>query len=461
VSDIDDPSTPPIRRDQLVEWFLRAEKKRGHLVGTEQEKFCVFVGDGRPVPARYTDHVRPVLEALVERFGWSPGRDRGKDGELVALARDGASITLEPGGQLELSGAPVPTVHATCAEFTRHAEELQAVGESLGISFLCCGFHPFATHAEIDWMPKGRYAVMREYLPTRGRRALDMMVRTCTVQANLDYADEAECGRRLRLLTGISALLTALFANSPYREGRATGLRSSRSEVWESVDPDRCGLIPWLFEEEFSYARWAAWALDVPMFFVRRDGRYLAHHATFAEFMRDGFVDPQGRRHHATRADWQLHLNTLFPEVRLNPYLEVRAPDSVGARDVCALPALCKGLVYDEEAGAGAWELVAELSLAERLELWREARTVALASPRIRAQCRTLVELARAGLDRIDARDTKGRTESRFLEPLDDLLDRGSTPADDALAALGPEPGTDVAGRIALVRHFRFAGAEP
>lgn len=450
-----------MRRDELVEWFQAAQKSRGQLIGTEQEKFGFVTRDVEsPSPLRYREHVAPVLEALASQFDWTPAKDRGIHGELIALQRDGASITLEPGGQLELSGAPLPTIHRTCAEFTQHYQELHAVAEPLGLTFICAGFHPFARHDEIDWMPKGRYAVMRDYLPRRGSRALDMMARTCTVQANLDYADEAQCGRRLRITMGISSVITAMFANSPFVEGHATGLASNRAAVWEHVDPDRCGLLPWVFDEPFTYERYVDWALEVPMFFVRREHQYHAHHATFAEFMRDGFVDPAGTRHEATRADWELHLNTLFPEVRLNPYIEIRAPDSVGSKYVCSLPALCKGLFYDDDSRDAAWELVSGFDFSERVDLWRQAHTQALASPRVHSLARALVDLARQGLDRLDVRDSRGRTEARFLDGLEQIVEQGRCPADDALDAVGGDPGTDAQARRALIRAFYFAGAE-
>src|SRR5690606_12380047 len=260
--------------------------------------------------------VLPTLEAMRDRFGWTESKDRGVAGELIALERDGASITLEPGGQFELSGKPLPTVHDTCAEFTTHYRELDEIASEMGVAWIACGFHPFATREEIDLMPKGRYEVMRRYLPTRGALALDMMLRTCTVQANFDYKDEAQCGRRLRLMLGVSSLITALFANSPFVEGEFAGVRSRRSATWEQVDPDRCGLLPFVCEGEFSWAHHVDFALDVPMFFVKRGHHYHEHHATFRRFLADGFVDPQGTMHRATQGDWEIHLSTLFPEVR-------------------------------------------------------------------------------------------------------------------------------------------------
>jgi glutamate--cysteine ligase len=449
----------PIENDeQLILWFERARRADGHLIGTEQEKFGLYSLDGVGTPVRYREHVLPTLEALRDRFGWAESKDRGIHGELIALERDGASITLEPGGQLELSGKPLPTVHHTCAEFTQHYTELQAVAEPMGVAWIACGFHPFATREEIDWMPKGRYAVMRAYLPTRGDGATDMMLRTCTVQANFDFKDEAQCGRRLRLMLGVSSLITALFANSPFKEGRTSQVRSLRSANWEQVDPARCGLLPFAFEGEFSWQRYVDWALDVPMFFVKRGHTYNPHHATFRQYMRDGFVDASGVRQRATQGDWELHLSTLFPEVRLKPYIEIRGADSVGSKTVCALPALCKGLMYDDEAGEAAWELVAALSFEQRMELWRRARTHGLADPEVLAKCERLLACARMGLERLNVRDSKGRTEARFLDTLDEQVARKATPAGDAVAKLGEDPQRGPQWRRAVVEHFLFAG---
>lgn len=447
--------------DELVLWFERARRRGTHLIGTEQEKFgIVRDASGMPEPVRYREHVLPTLEAMIERFNWKPAADRGIDGELIALERDGASITLEPGGQFELSGKPLPTVHHTCSEFTQHYEELDSIAKPMGVSWLACGFHPFATREEIDRMPKGRYQVMADYLPTRGDMALDMMLRTCTVQANFDFADEAQCGRRLRLMLGVSSLVTALFANSPYEEGKFSGYHSRRSRTWEEVDPDRCGLLPFVFEGEFTWHKYVSWALDVPMFFAKRGHHYHPHHVSFRRFMTEGFTAPDGVHHRATQGDWETHLSTLFPEVRIKPFIEVRGADSVGSKTVCALPALCKGLMYDEDALQAAWEMVARLEFSERLDLWKRARTNGLSDPEVRTKSMRLLTLARAGLDRIDVRDSKGRTEARFLDSLEEQARRGNTPASEAMAELGENPGRSAEARAKVANWFRFAGAE-
>lgn len=448
-------------RDAMVGWFARAEHDHEQLIGTEQEKFGVVVApDGSLQPVEYERHIAPLLAELCRRFGWQPS-DHGISGEVVGLSRGRASITLEPGGQLELSGEPLPNLHATCAEFTSHQRELDEVATELGLAFFAAGFHPFATRDEINWMPKGRYRVMRNYLPTRGHRALDMMLRTCTVQANFDYASERQCGERLRIAMASSALVSGLFANSPFLEGARSPHRSTRSAVWSDVDPDRCGLLEFVFDDGFSYEKYVDWVLDVPMFFVRRDGEYLPHHVSFREFWQRGFVGPDGRRHRATMADWELHASTVFPEVRLKPYIEVRGADSVALGHVCSLPAFCKGLMEDDDAVAASWELLAPFSYAERLELWEEARRDGLTSKRVRELTRGLYRIARETLDRIAVRGTCGRTEARFLDPLDEFISTGRTPADIALESLGASPGRDDQARRAFVRHFHFAGIRP
>ncbi|MBL4684720.1 MAG: glutamate--cysteine ligase [Nannocystaceae bacterium] len=454
---------PPLDANALVDFFTRAARpdRSTHLVGTELEKFGIVLGDDGSVSTpTFEDHIAPTLQGLVDQFGWKPGNDRGVDGQTVDLIRDGASITLEPGGQFELSGAPLADVHETCAEFTQHYRELDAVSRPLSMAWMTAGFHPWATRQDVHWMPKGRYRVMRDYLPTRGGQALDMMLRTCTVQANFDYADEADCGRRFRVATAMAPLITAMFANSPYIEGRATGLVSARSRVWTDVDPDRCGIPRFVFEGEFSFQRYVDWALDVPMFFVKRDGHYHPHHVPFRTFMEKGFTDPDGKHHRATNDDWTTHLSTVFPETRLKPHLEVRSPDAVPSAYVCGLPALAKGVLYDDDAAAAVWESLSDLSYDERITLWRDAYTHGLASKRVQRLARIMLDASRAGLTRIDVRDAQGRGEWRFLDPLEALVDQGVTPGDSVKAALGDNPGTGMAARRAFAKAHYFAGVE-
>ncbi len=451
----------PLAREDLVRVFVDAERPdvSTHLVGTELEKFGVRVGPGGGplVPVDHAD-IAAVLGALVAGHGWELGEDRGTAGEIVELRKDGASITLEPGGQLELSGKPLATIHETCAEFTEHYRELHAVSVPLGLSWFTAGFHPWATREQINWMPKGRYRVMRAYLPTRGGRGLDMMLRTCTVQANFDYASERQCGERLAVANAIAPVVMALFANSPLVEGRRTGVASNRSAVWTDVDPARCGTPSFALDGAgFSYERYIDWALDVPMFFVKRAGVYHPHHATFRAFMTEGFVDPSGARHRACYTDWLLHLSTVFPEVRLKPFVEFRSADAVPSRYLCGLPALLKGLLYGVGTAEGVMALLDhDATPAGHGALWVEARQHGMAAPRIRSLAGGLVELARQALDGFAIRDDKGRTEARFLDPLDELVARGVSPADMALAASNDE--RDCAR--AYARAVYFAGTE-
>jgi glutamate--cysteine ligase len=453
----------PISHADLVDFFSFAERPdpSTHKIGTELEKFGVRVpeGGGAPVPIDYGD-IAKVLAGLERDYGWLPS-DHGLHGETVALARDGASITLEPGGQFELSGKPLRTVHETCAEFTQHYRELHAVSQPIGVSWFTTGFHPWATRDEINWMPKGRYQVMGRYLPTKGAKALDMMLRTCTVQANFDYTSERQCGERLRLANAFAPFITATFASSPYEEGRASGLRTGRSAVWLEVDPARCGVPSFAFlGSRFGYGAYIDWALDVPMFFVYRDGTYHEHHAPFREFLAHGYTDPSGTHHVALWHDWVNHLSTVFPEVRLKPFVEFRSADAVPSKYVCALPAMLKGLLYDEGVAAEAWELLAGATPDDRERAWTEARALGLSSPFVRDKARRLVELARGSLEHAAVLDDKGRTEARFLDPVDALVDAGAAPADAVLEAMGPAPGRDADARRNYVRSFYFAGVE-
>ncbi|MGH1346971.1 MAG: glutamate--cysteine ligase [Nannocystales bacterium] len=460
------PEAAELRRDQLVTYFEGAVRSdpSTHLIGTELERFGLARDEeaGAYMPVRYAPHVKGVLEGLIRDYGWAPGPDRGTDGEVVELRRNGASITLEPGGQFELSGAPLTNVHETCEEFSDHYEELDAVSRPLGLTWLAIGYHPFATREQINWMPKGRYEVMRNYLPTKGSMALDMMSRTCTVQANFDYSSEAQCGERLRRASALAPIVMAMFANSPLVEGQPSGRVSSRSWVWTDVDNDRCGIRPFFFERPFSFERYVDWVLDVPMFFFKRGGEYVAHHQPFRHFLEHGAACPDGTHARATYDDWLLHLSTVFPEVRLKPHLEFRSADAVGSRFLCALPALLKGLLYDDAAGEEAMAPIDALSFDERVGLWHEAANEGLKSARVHELAKRVFKLSQEALEKFDVLDSKGRRESRFLEPLAPLIDEGISPGEDTLRTLGVEKlGTDADARTAIAAAWRFAGVEP
>lgn len=430
--------SPPVRtQDDLLAPFYEAVKPReAWRIGTEAEKPGVYA-DGSAVPYEGERGIRAVLEALGRR-GWEPHFEV-EGGPLLSLTQGGASITLEPGGQLELSGAPLRTIHETQAEMDAHLDEIREVGASFGIAWLGVGFHPFARREDLSWVPKLRYSVMREYLPTRGGMGLDMMLRTCTVQANLDYASEADAIRKLRVSLRLSPIVAAMFANSPFVEKKATGERSHRVRVWLDVDPDRSGLLPFAWDEgPMGFARYVDWVLDCPMFMLKRDGKIVRNTGqTFRAFLEDGY---QGTT--ATRDDWVTHVNSMFPEVRLKRTLEMRSADNQMGDLVCALPALWKGLLHDEQALAGAERLVSRLSFAEaegaRAEIAARAMRATLAGREVAAWAADVVALADGGLERIGDRDAEGRDERIHLDTLRALVARGESPADRLLAHVDP-----------------------
>jgi glutamate--cysteine ligase len=341
------PAEPVLSYDDLVAPFYEGLKPAtAHRIGTEVERFGVDRTTGAPLPYEGPRGVLAVFDALADRYGWHPVAEK-PGGPTIALTRGSASISLEPGAQFELSGSPMDTVHEVRGELDEHLRELQGIDERLGVAWLASGFHPLARQAELPWVPKERYRIMRDYFPSRGDSGLDMMRRTATVQVNLDYTDEADAMRKLRVGLKLSPIATAMFANGPFFEGRATGeYRSRRAAVWLDVDPDRAGLLPHLMQPGRSFTDYVEWALDAPMFLFKRDQQLIANTGqTFRSFWRNGF---QG--HQATATDWDQHLNTLFPEVRLKRYIEVRGADSLPRNLVCAVPALWTGLFYDAQA---------------------------------------------------------------------------------------------------------------
>jgi glutamate--cysteine ligase len=428
------PKTEPIvvgSVADLVAFAARGEKPReAFRVGTEHEKIGIRVADLRPVPYQGENGIAGVLAAIAEQDGWTPVRE----GEaLIALEKDGASITLEPGGQLELSGAPLRTIFETCQEFHRHLDLVRRVSEPRGIAWLSLGANPLHDVDEMPRVPKARYAVMRSFLPARGELALHMMHLTATVQANLDYASEDDMVAKMRTAMGVSPLVSALFANSSLYLGKPSGFVSRRVHIWRHVDPDRCGMLPFVFEPGFGYERYVEWALDVPMFFVLRGDRYLpANGMSFRRFLAVGHeLGP------ATLQDWNLHLTTLFPEVRLKQFLEVRGADAVPAELTCALPALWKGLLYDDGAREVAWELVADWHFAEReaaLEaVARRGLAAEVAGRPVLPLARELIAIAREGLARIGDGAGGESDERGFLDPLQAVAERGRSPGEEVL----------------------------
>lgn len=422
--------------DDLLAPFYGAEKPAAEWrVGTESEKFGVYVADGRALPFEGDRGVRAVLLALAERHGWFIEREH-EGGDVIALKRGGASITLEPGGQLELSGAPLSTIHQTHEEFAEHMAELRDVGGPLGIEWLGLGFHPLARQQDLPWVPKLRYGVMKEYLPTRGSMGLDMMRRTATVQANYDFASESDAARKVRVGLALSPIVTGMFANSPFVEGHATGERTHRGRVWLDVDPDRAGLLPFAWSDDFGYREYVEWALDIPMFLIKRDGELVRNTGqTFRAFMRDGFEG-----HTANADDWLIHINTVFPEVRLKKTIEVRGADSQPASTLSALPALFLGIYHDEEALRRAESLVSSLdhdtAQAARSAIASLGLEAELAGRALADWAGDVIEIAEAGLARLSHLNGEGQDERIHLAPLRALVEKRQTPADALLAAI-------------------------
>lgn len=445
---------PITDRRQLVEWFARGCKPRQSFrIGTEHEKFCFTTADLRPLPYEGRSGIRALLDGLADRFGWERVLEEGRP---IALTKGGCAVTLEPGGQLELSGAPLETLHQTCCEVHTHLDEVKKVAEPLGVAMLGMGFNPKWRREDIPWMPKGRYRIMRAYMPKRGGLGLDMMLRTCTVQVNLDFESEADMVTKLRTSLALQPVATALFANSPFLEGRPSGFLSLRSRVWLDTDPDRSGMLPFVFEEGFGFERYVDYLLDVPMYFVYRQGRYLdAAGQSFRDFLDGRLPALPGER--PTISDWSDHVTTAFPEVRLKRYLEMRGADGGRFRTICALPALWVGLLYDETSLAAAADLVAEWTVAELEELRREVPRQGLATPfrggTVLDLARTIVGLARDGLARRARLDWDGQDETRYLKPLEETVATGLTPAEVKLRRFEQEWGRSV---DPLFREFAF-----
>lgn len=432
--------------DDLIGYFRAAEAPPEQVrVGIEYEKLPFFTRDLAPVP--YEGGIHDVLQRL-RRYGWRPA---GALAPLVALERGESQITLEPGGQFEHASAPQRNLHLVAEEVARHTRELVEVGAELGVGFSTLGFRPFESTDDMPWMPKARYRVMREYLPTRGGAALEMMLLSATVQASFDFTSEADMADKVRCAMAVSPIVAAMFANSPFVRGAWHGRRSRRYAMWRDVDPDRCGLLPFVFDDDFGYRRYVEWALDVPMFFLRRGGKYLdVGHMSFRRFLEEGFA---GER--ANGADFVNHLSTLFPEVRLKRFIEVRSADCAPAPLALALAALWKGLLYDVEARSAASALTSSLSFAEL-----EAMQIAVAQDGLRARgpgyealelARELVRLARRGLSRHGERNARGEDESCYLAPLEVFLDAGETLADRAVARFGAGPWDEATRRRILL----------
>ena len=425
-------SNAPVIEDraQLVDYFARGEKPRARWrIGTEHEKFVFSTADHHAPSYDEPGGIRDLLMGLTE-FGWKPVEENGK---VIALSGPDGTISLEPAGQLELSGAPLENLHETCAEAARHLAQVKQVGDRLGLSFLGMGMWHDKTRSQLPIMPKGRYAIMLRHMPRVGSLGLDMMLRTCTIQVNLDYASEADMVKKFRVGLALQPLATALFAKSPFTEARPNGFLSYRSHIWSDTDPARTGMLPFVFDEGFGYERYTDYALDVPMYFVYRDGEYIdAAGQSFRDFLKGELPAYPGRK--PTIDDWADHLSTAFPEVRLKQFLEMRGADGGRWSRICALPALWVGLLYDDAALDAAWNLVKHWTIAERQALRDAVPKVGLAAPipgggTLRELAGDVLDIAAAGLNARARLNASGDNESGFLDPLREIVRTGKVPA--------------------------------
>jgi len=427
----------PLVFEDLVRWFAEGEKPASEWrVGAEHEKFVFRLGSHAPVAYEGEAGIKALLEGMM-RFGWKGVYEASDRGDvLIGLQRGMANVSLEPGGQFELSGAPLETMHDICSETGGHLQEVKIVADELGLGFLGLGFTPIWTRAQVPIMPKGRYGIMRAYMPKVGNLGLDMMFRTCTVQANLDFGSEADMVAKFRTSLALQPIATALFANSPFTEGKPNGFLSARANVWTDTDPDRTGMLDFVFKDGFGYETYANYALDVPMYFVKRNDRYIdVSGQSFRAFMDGKLPGLPGER--PTFKDWADHTTTLFPEVRLKQYLEMRGADCGPLDRLTALPALWVGVLYDNAALEAAWDLCKHWTSDDRRQLRADAARTGLkgkvAGRTIQAVAQDLVAIAREGLKRRGRRREGAGDERPYLEPLAEIAESGITPAERLL----------------------------
>jgi glutamate--cysteine ligase len=444
--------SPPVRGvADLADWFRARERPLSEWkVGIEHEKIPLLSGTLEPVPYAGPRGIGALLGGF-SRFGYAPFEE---EGNVIASQHGGLTISIEPGGQIELSGRPFKDVHVVAAELDRHLAKCRALGEELGVELLAVGYRPWGTPPAVPWMPKVRYRVMRPFLEARGRLAADMMAMTASTQASFDFGSERDMAEKLRVALAAQPAVVALCANSPVVDGRESGWKAFRVEVWNHVDPARCGNLPFAFEagfEDEAYRRYAEWALDVPMVFLRRGGYLETGGRTFRAFLREGI---DGER--PTLADWEDHLTTLFPEVRLKGVVEVRSADACGAAMVKAVAAFWKGVLYNKESRDWAWDQVKRFTVAERRALMDAAGRVGLAARApdgrtLREIAAGLVDAASAGLCRQGCCGESGEDERVWLAPLAGRAASGRSPADEALEAFRR------GGDRALADHLRIA----
>ena len=403
-------------------------------IGTEHEKFAFSLNTLKPLTYAGPNGIRVLLEKLTE-FGWEPVLENGQP---IALTKpDHSSITLEPGGQVELSGAPLETIHQTCREVTGHIKQVKDVAGELGAGILGLGYQPKWSLDDVGWMPKGRYKIMREYMPTRGSLGLHMMLATCTVQVNLDFRSESHMAEMFRAALALQPLATALWANSPFRDGKKNDFLSFRSHIWTDTDPDRCGVMPFVFEDNFGFESYVDYMLDMPMYFVYRDGQYIdASGLSFWDFMAGKLPALPGET--PSIKDWEDHLTTAFPEVRLKKFIEMRGADGGPSKNLCALPAFWVGLLYDDQALADVISMISDWSYDEVSALRDEVPVAALKTPfrgsTLQDLAKDVLAIAKQGLERRAKLDGSGQDETIFLNPLHAIAESGITPAEELLA---------------------------
>src|ERR1700761_1291472 len=426
-------------RDDLVRHLSKGMKpKSAWRIGTEHEKFVYCPKTLKPLAYDGAPGIRQLLESMT-RFGWKPVKEGDN---IIGHSLDGASLSLEPGGQFELSGAALKTIHETCAEVNTHLAQVREVAAEIGAGMLGLGYAPSWRLDEVPVMPKGRYQIMRRYMPKVGGYGLDMMFRTCTVQVNLDFADEADMVKKFRVGLALQPISTALLANSPFREGRSSGFLSYRAQVWTDVDNARAGMLPFVFEDGMSFERYVDYALDVPMYFLYRDGKY---HDVAGKSFRDFLARkiPEVAQFEPSMADWADHLTTIFPEVRLKQFLEMRGADGGQWRRICGMPALWVGLVYDSVALDAAWDMVKDWTTEERQALRDSVGKLGFRAPfrntTVLELARKMREISATGLRRRASLDSAGMSEDGFINPLRELVARGQTRAEELLHAFQNE----------------------
>ena len=437
---------PVTDRAQLIEWFAeRGKPKSAWRIGTEHEKFLFRKGSFKPVAYEGGQGVGELLRLLEEQYDMQPIIEKGL---IIGLkSDDGGSITLEPGGQLELSGAPLESLHETCAETGAHLRQMREITQQLELCMLGVGFQPLWQRSDISWMPKGRYKIMREYMPKRGQLGLDMMLRSCTVQVNLDYEDERDMVRKFRTSLALQPIATALFANSPFKDGQPSGLKSTRAEAWTDTDPDRCGVPGFVFDDDFGYARWVDYILDVPMYFLHRGEDYLdVSGLSFRDFMAGSLPGFEGQ--FPSMADFEDHVTTAFPEVRLKGYLEMRGADGGSWGNICALPALWVGLLYDDGALDAAESLIKGITASDveaaRMAVAKDGLQAEMAGRSVHKIAHEVLEIAEAGLKSRKLLDSKGEDERKYLAPLQEIVKSGKTYADEMLDKYYSAWGEDI-----------------